>query len=548
MKTRTALLPLASILIAGCLDHPIAQVEICKVGTPELPIRLEENGDVDILFVIDNSGSMAEEQSRLARNFGAFAARLDQLGAHYRIGFTTTDAGNPRCGQTTPEGGDLVLRSCLDRLGEGAFQFNDVDAAYACTDVCKLTGAELAVKASTASGHEDGQEARPRPWIERIDGVSNLPDGVSMVDAFACFGPQGIDGCGFEQPLESMHLALQKALEGSEANFGFLRDDALLSVIFVTDEADCSYEPAHSDIFTTDKTFWEDPNAMAPTSAVCWNAGVACRGPGPVYEGCEPEDYGEDGTPGAAEGEAVLRPVSRYTEFLERIRAEKQAQGRDVLLSLIAGVPVGYGSSVSEIPYQDGAEGSTQQRDFGIAPGCVGQDGSGSTAVPPVRERAVVEAFAGGENNLYSICEDDYTPALEGIARQIARALVPVCGKSMVADSDPSTEALEPECKIQQIVGGRTEDVVPCEPVGETEWAVPAGHSVCAVMLTDADGSTPSKRDDMTVSVDPETGEAVVPCASAETNVEFKLKRSGPRVVGAEYSATCVSQAAERCE
>lgn len=542
MKPRNALLPLASILFAGCLEHPITHVEICKIGTPELPIKLEENGDVDILFVIDNSGSMAEEQSRLARNFEAFAARLDTMGAHYRIGFTTTDSGNPRCSGTTPEGGDLVLRSCLDRLGEGAFQFNDIDAAYACTDVCSLTGDQLAVRPSTASGASDGQEAKPRPWIEKIDGVSNLPGGVSMADAFACFGPQGIDGCGFEQPLESMYRALQKALEPSEGNHGFMRDNALLSVIFVTDETDCSYDPGHSDIFTSDKTFWESPDDPAPTSALCWNAGVACQGPGPVYDGCEPEDYAADGTPGAADGVAVLRPVSRYTDFLAEIQGDKQAQGRDVLLSLIAGVPIGYEKGGLEIPYQEAADGTDQQRDFGIAPGCVAQDGSGSTAIPPVRERVVAEAFAGSETNLYSICQDDYTPALEGIARQIQRKLVPVCGTSMVADSDPATDTLEPDCKIQQTVAGETTDVVACEPVGEADWAVPAGHAVCAIVLTDADGSTKTTRDDMTLV------DGAAACAGKDTNVEFKLKRSGPRVVGAEYSATCVSQSAERCE
>ena len=51
----------------------------------------------------------------------------------------------------------------------------------------------------------------------------------------------------------------------------------------------------------------------------------------------------------------------------------------------------------------------------------------------------------------------------------------------------------------------------------------------------------------MTKIVDDLTGEASVPCAEADTNVEFKLKRSGPRTVGAEYSVTCVSKSAEAC-
>ncbi|MCY1061946.1 vWA domain-containing protein [Nannocystis sp. SCPEA4] len=548
MKSPAAVLPFLSIALTACLEHPIAQVELCKLENPDVPIRLDVGGDVDILFVIDNSGSMAEEQARLARNFEAFARRLDQMGAHYRIGVTTTDSGNPRCDATvtTPEGGDLVLRSCLDRLDEGAFKFNDIDAAFACTDVCGLSSADLAIVPTST---DLDPERRARPWIESIDGITNLPADVAVADAFACFGPQGIDGCGHEQPLESMYLALKKALSPKEGHYGFMREDALLSVVLVTDEADCSFEPAFKDIFMTDKTFWEDLGSPAPTSAACWNAGVACSGPGPVYAGCEPENFSIDGEPGAADGEAVLRPISRYVDLLSEIRADKQRinPSREVLVSLIAGVPPGYEDGAAEIPYAEAEPGSEQDLNFGIAPGCVNNsDGSGSTAVPPVRERAVAEAFAGDQRNLYSICQDDYTSALEGIARQIEKAIAPVCGSTMVADRDLETEELEADCKVQQIVDGQASNVPACEPVGADEWAVPAGSSVCAVILTDPSGLTPSKRDDMTIVADPEKG-STVPCADRGTNVEFKLHREGPRVRGATYTATCLSEAAEAC-
>jgi len=548
MKARAVLFPLVSVALTACLEHPIAQVELCKVENPEVPILIDDGGDVDILFVIDNSGSMVEEQARLARNFEAFARRLDEMGAHYRIGVTTTDSGNPRCeaAATTPEGGDLVLRSCLDRLGEGAFQFNDIDAAFACTDVCGLTGADLAI---TPTSTDLDPELRARPWIENIDGETNLPEGVAVADAFACFGPQGINGCGHEQPLESMYLALKKALAQDEGHYGFMRDDALLSVVLVTDEADCSFEPAFRDIFIDDKTFWEDPNGLVPTSATCWNAGVACSGPGPVYAGCEPENFSLDGEPGAADADAVLRPISRYVDLLAGIRADKQRidPSHEVLVSLIAGVPQGYEDGTAEIAYAEAAAGSEQDLNFGIAPGCVNtSDGSGSTAVPPVRERAVAEAFAGDQRNLYSICQDDYSPALEGIARQIEKALPPACGTTMVADRDLETEQLDADCKIQQVVGREVTDVPACEPVGEADWAVPKGSSLCAIVLTDPGALTPSTRDDMTKVGDP-AGGFTVPCANSETNVEFKLLRDGPRVRGASYTATCLSEAAEAC-
>ena len=79
---------------------------------PSGGLQLTVNKDVDILFVIDNSGSMGEEQAILANNFASFIEVLEaeDVEANYRIGITTTDNGNPWCppGVTTPESGKLV--------------------------------------------------------------------------------------------------------------------------------------------------------------------------------------------------------------------------------------------------------------------------------------------------------------------------------------------------------------------------------------------------------------------------------------------------------
>jgi len=74
---------------------------------------------VDILFVIDNSGSMGVEQGTLAANFPAFIDVLEaqQFGASYRIGITTTDAQ-----------GTLRVSSCRERLFE--FVFDDFAGTF----------------------------------------------------------------------------------------------------------------------------------------------------------------------------------------------------------------------------------------------------------------------------------------------------------------------------------------------------------------------------------------------------------------------------------
>ncbi|MEZ4264864.1 MAG: choice-of-anchor D domain-containing protein [Myxococcota bacterium] len=58
---------------------------------------------VDVLFVVDDSGSMGEEQQNLAANLGAFIEAANAWEADYRIGVTTTDLGLAGALQGSPE-------------------------------------------------------------------------------------------------------------------------------------------------------------------------------------------------------------------------------------------------------------------------------------------------------------------------------------------------------------------------------------------------------------------------------------------------------------
>jgi hypothetical protein len=95
-------------------ETPLGQLEVqssdCADSNTEVPILgwpggvasdcvpLMEEGhlgkeiaDVDVLFVVDNSASMAEEQAALAEHFAEFVSYADGLGIDYLIGVTTTD-------------------------------------------------------------------------------------------------------------------------------------------------------------------------------------------------------------------------------------------------------------------------------------------------------------------------------------------------------------------------------------------------------------------------------------------------------------------------
>lgn len=361
---------------------------------------------LDVLVVMDNSGSMGEEQRNLTDSFPALVNGLDAAGVDWRLAVTTSDSGNPWCpgSMTSPEFGQFVFSSCKTRLEDFLFA-GDVDVQdLACTNICNLDHSQLVAVPTTT---DNDPQPKPRPWLQREGGQLNLPMGVDAGEALRCLLPMGVNGCGFEQQLESMRTALGRTTDPTAPEAGFLRDDASLLVLLITDEVDCSFRPEFADaVFGVEgnKVFWTDPDAGFPTSGVCWNAGVECTGD-PTDYNCAPANKNVMGQP-AQPPQAVLYPVSRYVNTLKAIEASKKAHdpGLDVALLAISGVGLD-----GTITYAD-TPNAWFQNDFGIGPGCTAPNpldpGSPVTAVPPVRIRAVAEQL--GPDPLSSICAENF--------------------------------------------------------------------------------------------------------------------------------------------
>lgn len=279
--------------------------------------------------------------------------------------------------------------------------------------------------AETTTDHDE--EPSARPWVEVVDGQSNISGGT-VAEALGCYLPQGVDGCGFEAQLESMLKAISRFSMTSESGYDFHREGAGLAIAIVTDELDCSANEAQqSQVFDrnlseAEKVFWADPTSSVPTSAICFNAGVACQGGGSVYDGCDSADYAIDGSAATnPEDNAVMRPVARYRELLQGIEdSDAMGGARDVVFTLIGGVPVGYESGTALV-YQESAD-PIFQTSFGIDAGCtVNSATSSGYGIPPVRMRELAESFDldDGEKNITSVCADSYSPGLAGFAKEI---------------------------------------------------------------------------------------------------------------------------------
>lgn len=375
-------------------------------GTDDSPPPTDGPPRIDFLFVIDNSGSMGSSQAALAGGLDALVSNLEaEENLSYRIGITTTDMGNPYCGSTSPERGKLQLTSCRSRQGEFIFTGTPpVDATQeACLDICSLD--DIPILPTTT---ENDLGLRARPWIEGGAEGTNL-DGVSIADALRCAMPQGIAGCGFESTLESAYFSLLHSQTADDQGYDFIRSDAHLVIIFITDEVDCSNNDDYQSIFLpaamggNPDAFYEDPESASPSSAVCWNAGVSCTGGPGTYAECHPENKDVDGNVGVLESQAVMHPISRYRDYLlELEQVKRETSNASVFVFGIAGVPVGYPET--PIVFQD-AENQTEQLDFGIGTACTNE--FGQRASPPVR---LIELAATFDNpvstNMFSICGD----------------------------------------------------------------------------------------------------------------------------------------------
>jgi hypothetical protein len=240
--------------------------------------------------------------------------------------------------------------------------------------------------------------------------------------------------------------------------------------------------------------------------------------------------------------EAVLHPMSRYYGLVDGLEAQKQEYNaqQEIIVALIGGVAADGSVHYGEV----GSTDPDYQNSFGIGPGCEAPPPMGSMepvqAVPPVRLRDMVNRYS--EGNMFSICESDYSPALEAIAERIRDQIQPACYTKCVKDTDASTVIVDPECTVEESRPGEDDparieecatDAGGAYIIDQTtnDYAMPSDDiNVCYALLTDDVMSTASTADDMS----PE-------CSDQNFNLEFKISRRPgfPAAGGTAISATC---------
>src|SRR5882724_6287677 len=91
----------------GCGSHP--SYSILPSGQAFKQSASSFNNQLDILWVVDNSGSMAPLQTNMTTNFSSFISNFQTLGYDFRMAVTGTDAYKANKGLAGYRSGDAGL-------------------------------------------------------------------------------------------------------------------------------------------------------------------------------------------------------------------------------------------------------------------------------------------------------------------------------------------------------------------------------------------------------------------------------------------------------
>ncbi|HZL18316.1 MAG TPA: hypothetical protein VFG23_11280 [Polyangia bacterium] len=400
--------------VALLLGLVLAGVGACTSENPGPPANEQVTGastaasnKVDVLFMVDNSSSMTSMQQKMLAEFPVFVQTLSAIPGglpDLHLAVISSDMGAPS---------DVDI-GCTNS-GNGGNFFTQPEGTCTTTD---LQPGDTFITDDATGATKNFSDADP--------------SGLSKV--FQCIALLGSNGCGFEHQLASVARAL--GADGSPApsgNSGFLRPDAELAIVMLTNEDDCSAPASISPlpIYSLeggDNTLTTpggplgnyrcngapfgghlckdpsgaDPNALAQPP-LTQPADANGNPPTLTLADCESDDTGS----------SALTTVS---SFIAGIKALKGPTGPEIVVGAIMAPTTpytvewqpGYGASASElIPNVEHSCGPTTDGSFGD---------------PPVRIAQFVQAF--GDNGVtQSICDNSFAPAFSLIASKIAAHL-----------------------------------------------------------------------------------------------------------------------------
>jgi hypothetical protein len=435
--------------LLGCPNQELAPLAPCTVSGVSLEVPQSGVDKVDLLFMIDNSGSMSEEQKKLSAVLPLMvkvlttgnpdgvpsAAGMKPMFPPVQslhIGVVSSDMGvngapaQKSCGMLSfipTEQNTTTTNMFLNKpLGDDGQLQTSTAVAVAGIFAASTPGGPVAAVVPGDPACGSVQFPPGQRYIDFTAGVTNPEEAATK---FGCIAKLGKNGCGLEQQLESVLKALTppdnamikftgntngngtaiSATGVSGVNGKFLREDAILAVVFVTDEEDCSIPDSSNAIFD------------ATSQTIPGEINVRCGMP-------ENQRYLHDVTKRYVAGIKALKPMA----YQDRL-----------IVASVVGIPVKANlgneathtgtAAIDMILAREDMKFKVQRNQAMTAdepvPTCISAKGDGSAA-PARRFLELTKAF--DQNGVVtSVCEDQYNDALKVVIEKIAAQLTGAC-------------------------------------------------------------------------------------------------------------------------
>jgi hypothetical protein len=421
----SSLLGVSVGLLAGCPDRSISEVTPLqgRVEAKDIPVVI--NRDLDLLFVIDDSPSMADKQANLIKNFPEFMKVLSSIPGglpNVHIGVVTSDLGTQGAGDSNPSFGPGI-----GQLGMGGCSGTGKDGNLQLFTAAGAVGGDLFISdiADPVSG------IRTRNYMPATE--------ARLEEIFGQMASAGAGGCGFEQHLEAMRHALQPS---NAVNQRFLRKgdpvthegEAYLGVIIIADEDDCSLQ--HYSMLGPENT------TLGPQQSFrCTRFGVTCNQNGQTSSAMN--QIGPKGQCHPSDDSPYLTKVNDYVTFLKGLKSSP----RKVIVAGIVGDPDPVATELRAPPRSP--PGTTPIP--ALAHSCTynGADGT-EVADPAIRIKFFLDQFPN-RSTFSTICQRDLSGGLQQIGDLLKTVIGDPCIEGKLADVDPKTAGPQYECSVSYV-------------------------------------------------------------------------------------------------
>ena len=506
-------IPALPLALWACNSHKLQEPLPNPQQETDFKVVVSPERKVDILFMIDNSPSMDPKQAALAANFPKMIQVLQNLPDPSGAGVSLPDVHIGVISSDMGAGSDNIGGNCSRVLGDkGLLWGNDPSnniASVAAGNTLYSSASGQRADYGTPNGCGLNSGAR---WISDIanpTGGRTQNYTGNLTDVFSCLARSvGIAGCGYEHQLQSIRVALHpqqvncdpqgnNCTDVNMENVGFLRDEAYLAIILISDEDDDSAPVADTSPDGNDNnSMFRNRPPMETASMKAAMRGHLCGGQAiPGYDpanGFTPQNpaptpnVGPGTPPGPlgymhpfsdctdkeqidrAHPDSTYLPLIDVRDIIDSVNGVKRRPLDQILVSGIFGWPpdTALPNVQTTDQYRIGVDTSSlpspQNTFWDYMPICwnstvKASDGNIYKAYGGLRHNKFVTSF-GNNGARFSICNQDFTGAMTQIGQAIAQALKPGCVLFPLIDTNPTADGVQPECVVK--------DEVACSPPG----------------------------------------------------------------------------------